>query len=70
MNSQEAVLCPAKREIFGRWDPEAARGEEAKPVTQKVPASYGDQCGTGLCSTLLAREALSWLRGGQGHSGT
>jgi hypothetical protein len=29
MNSQEAVLCRAKREIFGRWDSEPARGEEA-----------------------------------------
>src|SRR6476661_6769708 len=27
-----------------------------KPVTQKVCASYGNQSGTSLCSTLLARE--------------
>src|SRR3979490_3380834 len=33
----------------------------AKPVKQKVAASYGDQCGTSLCSALLARESLSWF---------
>jgi hypothetical protein len=33
MNSQEAVLCRAKREIFGRWDPEPARGEEAGEIS-------------------------------------
>jgi hypothetical protein len=30
MNFQEAVLCRAKREIFGREDPELARGAEAR----------------------------------------
>ena len=35
------------------------RHSAAKPVTQKVPSAYGDQCGTSLCFALLARESLS-----------
>jgi len=43
------------------------RHSAAKPVTQKVPASYGDQSGTSLCSALLAGEPLSWFCAIQRH---
>src|SRR6266851_502842 len=43
------------------------RHSTAEPVTQKVPASYGDHCGTSLCSALLARESLSWFCAGHRH---
>src|SRR5271163_5141197 len=43
------------------------RHSAAKPVTQKVPAPYGDQCGTSLRSTLLARESLSWFCAAHRH---
>jgi len=39
------------------------RHRAAKPITQKVLAPNGYQCGTGLRSTLLAGESLSWSCG-------
>jgi len=43
------------------------RYSAAKPVTQKVLTPFGNQCGTSLCSALLARESLSWFYAGSGH---
>src|SRR6202035_2681064 len=43
------------------------RHSATKPVTQKVPASYGDQGGTSLCLALLAGEPLSWFCAVQRH---
>jgi hypothetical protein len=50
MNSQEAVACRAKEEIFGRWGPEPARGRRPGNLERRAA---GREC---PCTSPMANE--------------
>jgi hypothetical protein len=67
MNSQEAVLSRAKREIFGRWDPEPARGRrpgnlERRAVGRECPCASPMANGKENRESFLAKTTQFQLR--------